>query len=88
VTPVLVDASFAIAAAILIEAILSFLGLGPVNQPSWGRLLSDSTNETGVFKWWLAIFPGAAIFLTVLAYNLIGEALRDAIDPKLKKARV
>lgn len=88
VTPVLVDASFAIAAAILIEAILSFLGLGPVNQPSWGRLLSDATNETGVFKWWLAIFPGAAIFLTVLAYNLIGEALRDAIDPKLKKARV
>lgn len=88
VTPVLVDASFAIAAAILIEAILSYLGLGPVNQPSWGRLLSDATNETGVFKWWLAIFPGGAIFLTVLAYNLIGEALRDAIDPKLKKARV
>ncbi|MCC5822608.1 MAG: ABC transporter permease [Phycisphaerales bacterium] len=88
VTPVLVDASFAIAAAILAEATLSFLGLGPANQASWGRLLSDATNQVGAFVWWLAIFPGLAIFLTVLAYNLIGEAFRDAIDPKLKKARV
>jgi peptide/nickel transport system permease protein len=88
VTPVLVDASFGIAAAITIEATLSFLGLGPVDQPSWGKLLSNATNTEGEFKWWLAIFPGAAIFLTVLSYNLIGEALRDAIDPKLKKARV
>lgn len=88
VTPVLVDASFAIAAAILFETILSFLGLGPEDQPSWGKLLSDATAEAGTFSWWLAIFPGFAIFLTVLAYNLIGEALRDAIDPKLKKARV
>lgn len=88
VTPVLVDSSFAIAAAILAEAVLSYLGLGPANQASWGRLLSDATNQVGDFIWWLAIFPGAAIFLTVLSYNLIGEALRDAIDPKLKKARV
>ena len=88
VTPVLVDASFAIAAAILAEATLSFLGLGPANQASWGRLLSDATNQVGAFVWWLAIFPGLAIFLTVLSYNLIGEAFRDAIDPKLKKARV
>ncbi|TVQ29926.1 MAG: ABC transporter permease [Phycisphaeraceae bacterium] len=88
VTPVLVDASFAIAAAILAEAILSFLGLGPIDQASWGRLLADATNEVGAFIWWLAIFPGFAIFLTVLSYNMIGEALRDAIDPKLKKARV
>lgn len=88
VTPVLVDASFAIAAAILAEAILSYLGLGDPNQPSWGALLSDATNQVGKFMWWLAIFPGFAIFLTVLSYNLIGEALRDAIDPKLKKARV
>ncbi len=88
VTPVLVDASFAIAAAILAEAILSFLGLGPANQASWGRLLSEATNQVGDVKWWLAIFPGLAIFLTVLSYNLIGEAFRDAIDPKLKKARV
>ncbi|MEO1130305.1 MAG: ABC transporter permease [Planctomycetota bacterium] len=88
VTPVLVDASFRIALAILFETIISYLGLGPEDQPSWGRLLADATGETGEFLWWLAIFPGFAIFLTVLAYNLIGEALRDAIDPKLKKARV
>jgi ABC-type dipeptide/oligopeptide/nickel transport system permease subunit len=88
VTPVLVDSSFAIAAAILAEAILSYLGLGPVGQPSWGRLLSGATSEVGAFVWWLAIFPGFAIFFTVLSYNLIGEAMRDAIDPKLKKARV
>jgi peptide/nickel transport system permease protein len=88
VTPVLVDASFSIAAAILFETILSYLGLGPEEQPSWGKLLSDATAEAGAFSWWLAIFPGFAIFLTVLSYNLIGEALRDAIDPKLKKARV
>ncbi len=88
VTPVLVDASFLIAAAILIEAILSYLGLGPAGQASWGKLLSDASGETSDFLWWLAIFPGGAIFLTTMAYNLIGEALRDAIDPKLKKARV
>jgi ABC-type dipeptide/oligopeptide/nickel transport system permease subunit len=88
VTPVLVDASFAIAAAIQIEAILSFLALGPAEQPSWGRLLASATNEVGEFKWWLAVFPGFAIFLTALSYNILGEALRDAIDPKLKKARV
>ncbi len=88
VTPVLVDASFAIAAAIQIEAVLSFLSLGPAEQPSWGRLLASATNEVGEFKWWLAIFPGFAIFLTALSYNLLGECLRDAIDPKLKKARV
>ncbi len=88
VTPVLVDASFAIAAAIQIEAVLSFLSLGPAEQPSWGRLLASATNEVGEFKWWLAIFPGFAIFLTALSYNVLGECLRDAIDPKLKKARV
>ncbi len=88
VTPVLVESSFAIAAAILIEATLSYLGLGPSGQASWGKLLSNASGETSDFIWWLAIFPGAAIFLTTMAYNLIGEALRDAIDPKLKKARV
>ena len=77
-----------IAAAINIEAIISYLGLGPGDRPSWGHLLSAATGQTGEFIWWLATFPGLAIFLTVLSYNLIGEALRDAIDPKLKKARV
>jgi peptide/nickel transport system permease protein len=88
VTPVLVDASFSIAAAIAIEATLSYLGLGPVDQASWGKLLSSAMSAEGEFKWWLAVFPGAAIFLTILSYNMLGEALRDAIDPKLKKARV
>ena len=86
ITPVLVQASFAIAAAILAEATLSFLGLGPDGQASWGKLLASATGATGTFNWWLAIFPGFAIFLTVLAYNLLGEAFRDAIDPKLRKA--
>ena len=86
-TPVLVEASFAVAGAILAEATISYLGFGPTNQPSWGRLLSSAVSEDGAFKWWLAIFPGFAIFMTVFAYNLVGEALRDAIDPKLQKAR-
>lgn len=88
VTPVLVDSSFTIAAAIIIEATLSYLGLGPEEQASWGKLLSDSSGNVGVILWWLAIFPGFAIFLTALSYNVLGESLRDAIDPKLKKARV
>jgi len=86
ITPVLVDASFAIAAAITIEATLSFLGLGPDGQASWGKLLSSATAATGTFVWWLAVFPGLAIFLSVLSYNMLGEAMRDAIDPKLRKA--
>ena len=86
VTPVLVQASFGIAAAIIAEATLSYLGLGPYGQSSWGKLLSLTTGETGVFLWWMAVFPGVAIFLTVLAYNVLGENLRDAIDPKMRKA--
>jgi ABC-type dipeptide/oligopeptide/nickel transport system permease subunit len=88
VAPVLVDTSFAIAAAISVEATLSYLGLGPVDAASWGKLLSSAISSEGEFKWWLAVFPGMAIFLTVLSYNMLGETLRDAIDPRLKKARV
>ncbi|MEM7806898.1 MAG: ABC transporter permease [Planctomycetota bacterium] len=86
VAPVLVNASFGIAGAILLESILSFLGLGlEAKDPSWGQLLNQArTGGTG-FNWWIATFPGLAIFLTVFAYILIGEALRDALDPKLKK---
>lgn len=86
VAPVLVTASFGIASAILYESTLSFLGLGIVDQPSWGQMLSEATGAAGGFNWWMAVFPGGAIFLTVFAYNLIGEALRDAIDPHLKKS--
>ncbi len=88
VAPVLVDTSFAVATAITFEAVLSYLGLGPPGQASWGKLLSSAVSADGVFKWWLAVFPGLFIFLTVLSYNVLGEALRDAIDPKLKKAAV
>ena len=84
-TPVIVNASFGIAGAILIESTLSFLGIGLQTESSWGSLLEQALGSGGTFFWWLAIYPGAAIFLTVLAYNLIGEALRDALDPKLNK---
>jgi len=86
VTPVLVTTSFGIASAILYESTLSFLGLGLIDEPSWGQILNQARGVGASFVWWIAIFPGAAIFLTVLAYNLIGESLRDALDPKLRKA--
>jgi peptide/nickel transport system permease protein len=82
--PILVAASFGVASAILAEAVLSFLGLGLVDDPSWGQMLNQAV-KSSTFNWWMATFPGGAIFLTVFAYNLIGEALRDAIDPYLKK---
>ena len=85
VAPVLVSASFGIAAAILTEATLSFLGLGLVDEPSWGQMLNQARSVGGGFFWWIAIYPGGAIFLTVFAYNLVGEALRDAIDPYAQK---
>lgn len=85
ITPVLVMSSFGIAAAILYESTLSFLGLGPVDAPSWGQMLEQSLGMGGTFVWWIAVYPGLAIFLTVFAYNLLGEALRDALDPKLNK---
>lgn len=81
--PIVVSASFGVASAILMESFLSFLGLGLVDEPSWGQMLSDAVGPGGTFSWWIALFPGLAIFLTVYAYNLIGEALRDAIDPRL-----
>jgi peptide/nickel transport system permease protein len=83
--PVLVPITFGIAAAILIESGLSFLGFGasPPN-PSWGTLLK-SGRQAIQEMWWLIVFPGAAIFLTVLAYNVIGEALQEATDPRLQQ---
>lgn len=84
VAPLLVSVSFGVASAILAEATLSFLGLGPVDAPSWGQMLNQSIRAS-TFNWWMAVFPGGAIFMTVFAYNLIGEALRDALDPKSDK---
>lgn len=84
VAPLLVSVSFGIAGAILSEATLSFLGLGVVDAPSWGQML-DQAVKSSTFNWWMAVYPGGAIFMTVFSYNLIGEAFRDAIDPKLAK---
>lgn len=84
VAPLLVAASFGVASAILAEATLSFLGLGLVDAPSWGQMLNQAV-KSSTFNWWMAAFPGGAIFLTVFAYNLIGEAFRDAIDPKMSR---
>lgn len=85
VAPLLVAASFGIASAILAEATLSFLGLGLIDEPSWGGMLNQAVGPSGSFALWLATYPGLAIFFTVFAYNLIGEALRDAIDPHLEQ---
>ena len=81
--PVLVAASFGVASAILIESSLSFLGFGiSIPVPSWGGILNEAREN---FRyWWITIFPGLAIFSTVTAYNLVGEGIRDAIDPRLK----
>lgn len=80
--PVLVSATFGIASTILIESSLSFLGFGvQPPTPSWGDILSQSRDFMD-FAWWLTLFPGLAIFLTITSYNLVGEGLQDAIDPK------
>lgn len=84
-TPVLVTATFGVASAILTEATLSFLGLGLIDEPSWGQLLNQARSGGQGFVWWMAIFPGLAIFLTVYSYAMIGDSVRDAIDPKLRK---
>jgi len=84
--PVLVPITFGIAAAILVESGLSYLGFGasPPN-PSWGTLLKSGRSAIQQM-WWLILFPGLAIFFTVLAYNLIGEALQEASDPRLRQS--
>jgi peptide/nickel transport system permease protein len=84
ISPILVIAPFSIASAILYESTLSFLGIGLVEEPSWGQMLNQSLGVGGNFVWWIAMFPGLAIFLTVFSYNLVGESLRDALDPKMQ----
>jgi peptide/nickel transport system permease protein len=84
IAPVLVSATFGVAGAILVESSLSYLGFGVAPPtPSWGAILSQSKHYID-FAWWLTTFPGAAIFITITAYNLVGEGLRDAVDPRLK----
>jgi peptide/nickel transport system permease protein len=84
-TPVLVSTTFGVASAILYESVLSFLGLGLVDEASWGALLQQARAGGSGFLWWIATFPGLAIFLTVFSYNLVGESIRDALDPRLQK---
>ncbi|HCY18365.1 MAG TPA: peptide ABC transporter permease [Deltaproteobacteria bacterium] len=83
-SPVLVSAVLGIAGAVLIESALSFLGIG-VQPPtaSWGNILTIGKDNIEI-AWWISVFPGLAIFVTVLAYNLLGEGIRDSIDPRLK----
>jgi len=81
--PVLVSATLGVAGAILTESALSFLGIGvQPPTPSWGSILTEGKNYIE-FAWWLSVFPGLAILITVLGYNLLGEAMRDALDTRL-----
>lgn len=83
--PILVSATLGVAGAILAESGLSFLGLGvQPPTPSWGNILIDGKANIEI-AWWLSVFPGMAILGTVLAYNLLGEGLRDALDPRLRQ---
>jgi peptide/nickel transport system permease protein len=85
ISPVLVSATLGIAGAILTESALSFLGIGvQPPTPSWGNILTSGKDYIE-FAWWLSLFPGLAILVTVLAYNLLGEGIRDALDPRVKQ---
>jgi peptide/nickel transport system permease protein len=78
--------TFSMASAIIAEAALSFLGLGvPPDIPTWGSMLSDGRTYIST-SWWLALFPGLCIFFTVLGINLLGDGLRDILDPRLKRS--
>ncbi|MFC6646475.1 ABC transporter permease [Granulicella cerasi] len=83
-SPLIIIGSFNIASVILAEAALSFLGLGvPTTTPTWGGMLAESRDQLLAGRWWLALFPGIAIMLTVLSFNLLGDWLRDFLDPRL-----
>jgi peptide/nickel transport system permease protein len=84
--PIIVQTSLSLAFALLSEAALSFLGLGvQPPDPSWGRMLLEGRGFVQQ-AWWMGVFPGAAIFVTVLAFNVLGDALRDALDPRQRSA--
>ena len=83
-TPAIVFATFAVGDMIILEATLSFLGLSvPPRVVTWGSMLNDGRLYLAS-AWWITVFPGLAIFLTVLGTNLIGDALRDQLDPRLR----
>ncbi|ORJ61541.1 oligopeptide ABC transporter permease [Geothermobacter hydrogeniphilus] len=84
-SPVLVSATLGVAGAILTESALSFLGIGvQPPTPSWGNMLIAGKQTLGT-AWWLSVFPGLAILITVLGYNLLGEGIRDALDPRIRE---
>src|ERR1700760_442728 len=85
VAPYLILATTHLGVAIIIEAALGFLGVGiPPPTPTWGNMLADSLNAGLVPPWWLLLFPGLAITITVLAFNLLGDGIRDRLDPRLR----
>lgn len=85
-TPMIVQGTLSIATAIISIAALGFLGLGaPPPQPEWGTMLAGARGFVAQGKWWYPAFPGLAIMLTVLGFNLLGDGLRDALDPRLRK---
>jgi peptide/nickel transport system permease protein len=84
VAPIIVYASILIPQVILYEAALSFLGVGVTDQPSWGQMISDAS-QTFDTAWWYMLFPGLALLVTVLAFNLVGDAMQDALNPRAKK---
>jgi peptide/nickel transport system permease protein len=87
VAPYLILATTHLGVAIIIEASLGFLGVGiPPPTPTWGNMLADSLNAGLVPPWWLVLFPGAAITVTVLAFSLLGDGIRDLVDPRLRRA--
>ena len=85
-SPIIVLASLMVATAILLESALSFLGLGDPNLMTWGFLIGSGRSVIRL-AWWMSVFPGVAIFLTVLALNLVGEGLSDALNPRLARQR-
>jgi peptide/nickel transport system permease protein len=85
-SPIIVLASLMVASAILLESGLSFLGLGDPNLISWGFMIGAGRSVIRI-AWWMSVFPGIAIFLTVLALNLVGEGLSDALNPRLARRR-
>jgi peptide/nickel transport system permease protein len=87
VAPYLILATTHLGVAIIIEASLGFLGVGiPPPTPTWGNMLADSLNAGLIPPWWLVLFPGVAISITVLAFNLLGDGIRDVLDPRLRGA--
>ena len=87
VAPYLILATTHLGVSIVIEASLGFLGVGiPPPTPTWGNMLADSLNAGLVPPWWLVLFPGVAITITVLAFNLLGDGIRDILDPRLRGA--